>query len=126
MASPRDSLVRLVTRHPLLVFIIRRIVSMIPVLLITIFFFFFFMSLAPGDFFSAYYENPEIDPGIIDHYRREFGLDRPFYVQFLLWMKKVLLDGDLGMSFSYRQPILSLIGTRIWNTVFLNFFSLVF
>jgi peptide/nickel transport system permease protein len=112
--------------HPLLAFIVRRVLSMIPILLITIFFFFFFMSLAPGDFFSAYYQNPEIDPKVIDYYRQEFGLDKPFYLQFLNWLKKVLIDRDLGMSFSYRQPILSLINTRIWNTVFLNLFSLVF
>lgn len=99
---------------------------MVPILLVTIFFFFFFMSLAPGDFFSAYYQNPEIDPKLIDHYRREFGLDQPFYLQFLHWLRKVLLQGDLGMSFSYRQPILKLIGSRIWNTVFLNLFSLLF
>ena len=53
----------------LLKFIIKRILTMIPVLLITIFFFFFFMSLAPGDFFSSYYQNPEITPETIDYYR---------------------------------------------------------
>lgn len=99
---------------------------MIPVLLITIFCFFFFMSLAPGDFFSAYYQNPEINPEVIDYYRTEFGLDQPFFIQFLRWFKKVLIDHDLGMSFSYRQPILELINTRIWNTLFLNLFSLLF
>ena len=113
-------------RHPLFAFILRRVAAMIPILLVTIFFFFFFMSLAPGDFFSAYYQNPEIDPKLIDHYRQEFGLDLPFHLQFLRWLKKVVIDGDLGMSFSYRQPILKLIGTRIWNTVFLNLFSLLF
>lgn len=110
----------------LLFFIVRRILSMIPVLLITIFCFFFFMSLAPGDFFSAYYQNPEITPETIDYYRTEFGLDKPFYMQFLYWLKKVVLDHDLGMSFSYRQPIMELISSRLWNTVSLNLFSLLF
>ena len=99
---------------------------MIPILLITVFFFFFFMSLAPGDFFSAYYENPEIDAAVIDHYRDEFGLNKPFYVQFFMWLKKVVVDHDLGMSFSYRQPITSLIASRLGNTLALNFFSLLF
>jgi peptide/nickel transport system permease protein len=112
--------------HPLLAFILRRVAAMIPILLVTIFFFFFFMSLAPGDFFSAYYQNPEIDPKIIDHYRQEFGLDQPFYIQFLHWLKKVLIDHDLGMSFSYRQPILDLIRPRMMNTILLNSFSLLF
>lgn len=114
------------SKHPLVLFIIRRFIAMIPVLLITIFFFFFFMSLAPGDFFTAYYQNPELNPEVIDFYREEFGLDKPFYIQFLHWLKKVVVDHDFGMSFSYRQPIMDLIGTRIWNTIFLNFFSLIF
>ncbi|MDX9801596.1 MAG: ABC transporter permease, partial [Spirochaetia bacterium] len=114
------------SKHPLLSFIVRRFAAMIPVLLITVFFFFFFMSLAPGDFFTAYYQNPEINPETINYYRDEFGLDKPFYTQFALWLKKVIFDRDLGMSFSYRQPILDLVNTRIWNTVFLNFFSLIF
>ena len=114
------------SKHPLLSFIVRRFAAMIPVLLITVFFFFFFMSLAPGDFFTAYYQNPEINPDVINYYRDEFGLDKPFFTQFALWLKKVVFDHDLGMSFSYRQPILDLVNTRIWNTVFLNFFSLIF
>ncbi|MDR1626907.1 MAG: ABC transporter permease [Spirochaetia bacterium] len=113
-------------RHPLAGFILRRVLAMIPILLITVFFFFFFMSLAPGDFYSSYYENPEIDASVIDHYRAEFGLDKPFYQQFFQWLKKVIVDQDLGMSFSYRQPITSLIASRLGNTLALNFFSLLF
>jgi len=115
-----------VIKHPLLVFIIRRVLSMIPILFIITFVFFFLMSLAPGDFFSTYYQDPNIDKSVIDHYRREFGLDKPFYIQYFVWLKKVIIDHDLGMSFSYRMPILQLLNTRIWNTVFLNFFSLIF
>ncbi|MCF7928781.1 MAG: ABC transporter permease [Spirochaetales bacterium] len=128
--KPRPNIFRTIrgylNRYPLAAFILRRVGSMIPVLFITIFFFFFFMSLAPGDFFSAYYQNPEIDPEVIDYYRTEFGLDQPFYVQYVKWIKNVIVDGDLGMSFSYRQPILQLLQTRLWNTVFLNLVSLFF
>jgi peptide/nickel transport system permease protein len=113
-------------KHPLLAFILRRVLSMIPILLITVFFFFFFMSLAPGDFFSAYYENPEIDREVIDRYRDQFGLNQPFYVQFVRWLWQVVRYGDLGMSFSYRQPIIDLIAGRIGNTLLLNLFSLLF
>jgi peptide/nickel transport system permease protein len=112
--------------HPLLFFILRRVGAMILILLVTVFIFFFFMSLAPGDFFSAYYQNPEIDKRTIDFYRNEFGLDQPFYVQFFFWLKKVVFDFDLGMSFSYRMPILQLIGPRLLNSIFLNLFSLLF
>jgi peptide/nickel transport system permease protein len=99
---------------------------MIPILLLITLAFFFFMSLAPGDYFTVYYNDPEIDPAVIDHYRQEFGLDQPFYIQYVKWLENVIFHGDFGMSFSYRQPILKLLNTRIWNTVFLNSFSLLF
>lgn len=99
---------------------------MIPILFIITFAFFFFMSLAPGDFFSTYYQDANIKAEVIDQARKEFGLDQPFYIQYFKWLKKVLIDHDWGMSFSYRMPILELINTRIWNTVFLNVFSLLF
>jgi peptide/nickel transport system permease protein len=126
MIALRDSLRKFIFRHPLLIFIIRRVLSMIPILLIISFAFFFFMSLAPGDYFSSYYQDANIKAEVIDHYRKEFGLDQPFYIQYFMWLKKVLIDHDLGMSFSYRMPILELLNTRIWNTIFLNFFSLLF
>jgi peptide/nickel transport system permease protein len=99
---------------------------MIPILLVISFIFFFFMSLAPGDFFTAYYQDTNIKKEVIDHYRQEFGLDKPFYIQYIIWLKKVIIEHDFGMSFTYHMPILELLNTRIWNSVFLNFFSLIF
>jgi ABC-type dipeptide/oligopeptide/nickel transport system permease component len=121
-----NRVIKILNKYPLLFFILRRFLSMIPILLIIIFAFFFFMSLAPGDFFTTYYSDPNIDTKTIDYYRNEFALDKPFYIQYLKWLKKVVIDHDLGQSFSYRMPIIDLINTRIWNTVFLNFFSLLF
>ncbi|MCG8569630.1 MAG: ABC transporter permease [Spirochaetes bacterium] len=115
-----------IQKHPLAFFIIRRLLAMIPILLIISFVFFFFMSLAPGDFFSVFYQNPQLDPQIIDRYRLQFGLDQPFYIQYIKWLQNVIFKQDLGMSFSYNMPILKLISTRLWNTVFLNLFSLLF
>jgi len=112
-------------RHPLTRFIARRTGAMAVILVMLVFAFFFFMDLAPGDYFSSYLLNPDIDKSVIQNQREQFGLDQPFYVQLWLWVKNLVTKGDLGVSFSYRQPILDLIGTRLPNTLALNLLSLL-
>ncbi|QTQ11475.1 ABC transporter permease [Treponema parvum] len=58
--------------------------------------------------------------------RRELGLDRPFYEQYFLWLERVIVRHDLGISLISRAPVSFLIRTRIINSVILNMISLVF
>ena len=58
--------------------------------------------------------------------RAEFGLDKPFYVQYFKWLNRVVVHHDLGTSLISRAPVSFLIKTRIWNSVLLNLISLVF
>lgn len=51
--------------------------------------------------------------------RRELGLDRPLYEQFLRYIKDTL-TGDLGKSFEYDQPVTALIAERLWPTLLLT------
>jgi peptide/nickel transport system permease protein len=51
--------------------------------------------------------------------RRELGLDRPLFEQFLRYIKDTL-SGDLGKSFEYDQPVTALIGERLWPTLLLT------
>src|ERR1700751_5937942 len=52
-----------------------------------------------------------------------YGLDRPFYVQYLDWVWKAL-HGDLGRSLFTNEPVTFLIGQRIGVTVQLSVMSL--
>ena len=58
--------------------------------------------------------------------RKEFGLDKPFYVQYFKWLNRVIVHHDLGVSLVSRAPVSFLIRSRIWNSVLLNLISLVF
>lgn len=58
--------------------------------------------------------------------RAEFGLDKPFYVQYFKWLNRVIVHHDLGTSLISRAPVSFLIRSRIWNSVLLNLISLVF
>lgn len=50
--------------------------------------------------------------------RKEMGLDQPAYVQYMLWLER-LLSGDLGVSVAGGATIASLIENRIGNTLFM-------
>ncbi|MDY5830394.1 MAG: ABC transporter permease, partial [Treponema sp.] len=67
------------------------------------------------------YENEQIE-----NLKKEFALDKPFYVQYFKWLERVLIHHDLGVSLISRTPVTFLIGSRIWNSVILNLISLVF
>jgi peptide/nickel transport system permease protein len=54
--------------------------------------------------------------------RRQLGLDLPAWERYLNWIGGVL-RGDLGVSLANRRPIAELIGTRLWNTLFLALYA---
>jgi peptide/nickel transport system permease protein len=49
---------------------------------------------------------------------REFGLDKPLYMQYLIYVLNTL-EGNLGTSFSYRVPVAGMVLDRLWNSVVL-------
>ena len=56
--------------------------------------------------------------------RAQYGLDQPFFVQYLLWLQN-LLHGDLGLSLEYQRPNADLIGELLGLTLALAVFSFV-
>jgi peptide/nickel transport system permease protein len=104
----------------MLSFILRRLFHAIPLLLLICLFTFLLIDLAPGDFLSQMSLDPQVSKKAIEAMRVKFGLDRPWYVQYLLWLKNVLLEFDFGHSFSYKIPVFSLIKTRLANTLILT------
>src|SRR5690554_7302958 len=55
---------------------------------------------------------------------QRFGLDRPLHEQYLIYLGN-LLKGDLGMSFTYRQPVTEVILSVFPNTIVLTLVSLI-
>lgn len=73
--------------------------------------------LIPGDPTSMYISG-RLTPEEINAVRRLWGLDAPLYVQFLDYCLN-LLKGDLGVSFFYREPVITVITPRLVNTLML-------
>ncbi len=112
-------------RQASFVFLVRRLIQIVPVVLAIVAVNFFLLRMAPGDV-------ADILAGQMGHatleftqqLRREFGLDQPVYVQFFIYMGK-LLTFDLGMSHLQQTPVIALILDRLPATLILMLTSLL-
>ena len=113
----------------MLSYIIRRIIYMIVVLLVLSVVSFFIIQLPPGDFLTAFIENMRAQGTVVSEeqilsLKTYYGLDQPMYLQYLRWLGN-LLQGDLGQSFQWNQPVTELIKERLALTVTISLISLV-
>ncbi len=99
-------------------YIARRLIQIVPLLLGISALTFLLLYLAPGDFLNTMAENPAISPETLEAMRKNFGLDRPMYVQFLMYVGN-LLRGDFGESFSRHQPVFAVLREGVANTLVL-------
>jgi len=90
---------------------------LIPVLLGISFLTFLLIHLAPGDFLSQVEINPQVSPETIASMRERFGLDKPWPVQYLLWIKNIFLKLDFGESFSRHQPVFQVLAPAAMNSL---------
>jgi peptide/nickel transport system permease protein len=99
--------------------LLRRLLQTIPLLIGISALTFLLLQLAPGDFLASMAENPQISPAALEAMRHRFGLDRPWWVQYLLYMKNIFLHLDFGESFSRHQPVFAVLWTGLGNTLLL-------
>ena len=88
------------------------------------------INLPPGDFMDAYIarmqsSGSEVDLEMADNLRRNYGLDKPIYVQYLIRFSGVL-RGDFGWSFDFQEPVSGLINERIALTLVISLCTLIF
>lgn len=103
-------------------YIVQRLLISLPVLFGVTLIAFFMMSLAPGDAVDML-----ISPGLSEQdialKRQALGLDEPIMVQYVKWLGE-LAQGNLGYSFTNRQPVTERISERIGPTLTLAFSAL--
>ena len=69
---------------------------------------------------------PESEVEDIEKFKKQMGLDRPIIVQYLDFLRKVVLHGDFGDSFVAKIPAINLIAERIIPTLKLALAALIF
>jgi peptide/nickel transport system permease protein len=100
-------------------FLVRRLLQTIPLLIGVTALTFLLLQLAPGDFLATMAENPQISQATLEGMRHRFGLDQPWWVQYGLFLRNVVLHLDFGESFSRHQPVFAVLRTGFWNTLLL-------
>jgi len=104
-------------------YILRRILSTLPVMGIVALFVFSLLYIAPGDP-AAVIAGDQASPADVERIRQGLGLDRPFLIQFGTWLWNIL-HGDLGTSIFTNLPVSAMIAQRIEPTFSLMAITLV-
>ncbi len=100
-------------------YILRRLASAVPVVVLVAVIVFVAVKLAPGDPVLVML-GADARPEVVEALRRDLGLDRPVHVQFLHWAGRAL-TGDLGRSVFLDRPVTTAIAERIEPTLLLTF-----
>ena len=112
----------------MLIYIVRRLIVMIPVTILISVIGFIIIQAPPGDFVSSYIAGLEaqgeiIEPELIDSLRARYGLGEPIYVQYWKWVSS-FVEGDLGYSMIYREPVVDIIAQRLPSSFTISLLSL--
>jgi peptide/nickel transport system permease protein len=122
------------------VFIARRMLQALVMVFFLSIVQFTLVNLAPGGPLAGQGNVRHVNPEQAERMRRQFGLDKPLPVQYLIWLvgndwmmvdndgdgqpdapgtRRGVLRGDFGFSFWTREPVLDVIGSRLINTLYL-------
>lgn len=114
----------------MLFFIVRRLLLMIPLLIILSIVSFIIIQLPPGDYLTVYIERLKLSGIVVDNATigrliKEYGLDQPLYIQYFKWIKNIITQGNFGRSLQWNKPINELIKERLSLSVLLTLFSII-
>ncbi|MBD1221379.1 ABC transporter permease subunit [Virgibacillus halodenitrificans] len=104
-------------------YIVKRVIGLIPLILVVSFVIFMFIHLIPGDP-ARLIAGKEATIEEVQEIRVSLGLDKPIIEQYFVYLKD-LLTGDLGYSIQSGAPVSELIGERIMPTLGLTFISII-
>jgi peptide/nickel transport system permease protein len=122
-------------------YLVQRLFVMIPTLLVISFLVFAIIQAPPGDFLESMMAEMQsrgenVNNEKIEFLRHTYGLDQPFYLQYLHWMfgnwdglsyqGGGLIFGDMGYSFEHNLPVTEVIGDALSLTVVISIASILF
>jgi peptide/nickel transport system permease protein len=107
----------------MMIFILRRILATIPVMLVVAIFVFLMLRLTPADP-AAIIAGDNANSEQVAAIRKQLGLDQPILTQFFIWISR-LFQGDFGESFFFKKTVAALIADRIEPTLSLSLFTIL-
>ncbi|MEG0438222.1 MAG: ABC transporter permease subunit [Solibacillus sp.] len=106
----------------MLKYIVKRIVEMIPILIVVSILTFLFIHLIPGDP-ARLVAGKDATLEEVENVRKSLGLDKPIIMQYFSYMKN-LVTGELGTSLTTGLPVIDMFKTRFMPSIYLTFLSM--
>lgn len=110
-------------------YIFKRVLQLIPLLIATSIIIFIIIQLPPGDYLTTYIiqqrnSGLEVNESTIINLTRQYGLDKPAYQQYFIWITNIVTRLDFGHSFQWQQPVKSILAERLPATIGIALLSL--
>lgn len=99
-------------------FIVRRVLYMIPTLFLISVVSFVVIQLPPGDYLSTVVaglqqQGQSVDPAYLASLKQRYGLEESIITQYWKWISNIVLHGDFGQSFQYNRPVSTMLADRL-------------
>lgn len=109
----------------------KRLLALIPLLIIISVLSFLIIELPPGDYVTRYIADLEMKGMKVTEedtlrLRAMYDLDKPVPVRYVNWITKIVTRGDFGRSFQYNRPVSELIWERLGLTLIISLITMVF
>ena len=109
----------------MLFYISKRLLLMIPTMIVISAISFIIIQLPPGDFATSYISALAASGAVtsqeqLEALRATYGLDQPVWAQYVKWITGILTRGDFGIAFQYNIPVAQILWERVWMTVWIS------
>lgn len=114
----------------MLLYMVRRVIMLVPILFLISIVSFIVIELPPGDWVSNYITNlrnsgVELQEGEAARLTAMYGFDQPSYVRYARWMTGILTRGDFGWSFQWGKPINDILAEKLPLTLIISISALL-
>jgi peptide/nickel transport system permease protein len=114
----------------MLLYILRRVIMLIPILFLISVVSFIVIELPPGDWVSNYISNLrtsgiELQDDEADRLTAMYGFDQPSYVRYARWMQGIITRGDFGWSFQWGKPVNDILAEKLPFTLIISIGALI-
>ena len=103
--------------------VLKRLFSSLLVLFFMVCFIFILLRISPGDP-SLKFVSPELNPSLAQNVKESFGLDKPLFTQFTLFISNIF-SGNFGVSYDFRKPVVDVIKNYLLFTVAFSLISFI-
>ena len=111
-------------------YIIRRVVMLIPILFLISLVAFIVIELPPGDWVSNYITNlrnsgVDLQQDEAERLTKMYGFDQPSYIRYARWMEGIITKGNFGWSFQWSKPVNDVLADKLPYTLLISFSALI-